>query len=147
MITDPQTQSSYDKADITSVAASPVQGGEDNQRVLLRQTIQGNQRGFWNIMGSISVSPLNGQGGSISTTNSDGATVGMGLIPDNSGDFGFFAQDSNGKLLYKLVGSTMYVYDLNQNPVTNVMQVMKLPDGTFGWATAAVGKNVSDGFN
>lgn len=83
----------------------------------------------------------------IIVTNADGSKVGMGSIPDGSGDFGFFAQDLNGNLLYKIVGSTQYIYDITQNPHTNVMQAMKLPDGSYGWAVAATGFNVSDGYS
>lgn len=150
---------------------------DSTDRTFSRQLLSGNMRGNQNITGTLTItSPTTNQpiitidgttgviniGNSSTTssgtstgtssaegafivTNTDGSTVGMGAIPDNSGDFGFFAQDGSGNLLYKIVGSTIYVYDVTND--TNVMQVMKLPDGTYGWAVAATGSNVVDGFS
>lgn len=104
-------------------------------RLYGRQVLSGTVTGNLNVVGSVTVS------------NTDGSLLGMGAIPDNSGDFGFYAQDSNGNLLYKIVGSTIYAYDVTRVPATNIMQILKLPDGTYGWAVAAPGKNVSDGIS
>lgn len=80
----------------------------------------------------------------ITMTGVDGSVVGMGPIPGES-DSGFFTLDSLGRLVSKQVGATQYVYD----PTTgkNIMQIGKLPDGTYGWAVAAAGFNVADGFS
>jgi len=88
---------------------------------------------------------INGESDAIIVTNTDGSKVGMGKIP-GSGDFGFFALDNQGRVLMKIVGSTQYVYDYANGGV-NVMQIMKLPDGSYGWAVAATGQNVSAGFS
>ena len=88
---------------------------------------------------------IDGVADAIIVTNTDGSKVGMGKIP-NSTDFGFFVTDPDGNILMKIVGSTQYVYDYANGGV-NVMQVMKLPDGTYGWAVASTGNNVSAGFS
>lgn len=79
----------------------------------------------------------------VTMTAADGSVVGMGQIPGGT-DFGFFALDSSARLVFKQISSTQYVYD----PTTgkNIMQIGKLPDGTYGWAVAAAGLNVADGF-
>ena len=139
-------------------ARDSIAGGQ-TPRTLPRQILTGSQRGDWNITGSISILDpsistntnqgsikLDGTSNAILVTNTDGSVVGMGELPDGSG-FGFFAQDASGNLLYKIVGSTIYAYDITQSPATNVMQILELPDGTYGWAVANTGKNVSDGFS
>lgn len=152
-----------------SIPAGDSAAGGNTPRIFPRQNLTGNQRGVLNITGQIIIANpdnntqdiiLDGTTGSItigsSTTsnvvsnginvvNTDGSRVGMGAIPDGSGDFGFYAQDGKGNLLYKIVGSTIYTYDITQNPVTNNMQLLKLPDGTYGLAIAKPGFNVSDG--
>lgn len=76
--------------------------------------------------------------------NTDGSYMTMGLIP-NSTDFGIAFFDKSGTLISKTTSSTQYVYDKTTGK--NVMQVGKLPDGTYGWAIAKVGFNVADGFS
>lgn len=88
---------------------------------------------------------LDGNSSTITITNSDGSKVGMGLIPGSTTDFGFFVVDANGNLVSKIVGPTMYAYDI-ANGKTNVMQLLKLPDGSYGIAVANTGQNVSAGF-
>lgn len=53
IITDPQSQSSYDQADpnANAVENTPVGGQEDNQRVLARQTPSGTSRGVQQLGG------------------------------------------------------------------------------------------------
>lgn len=73
----------------------------------------------------------------------DGTSIGMGVIPGTT-EFGFFSLDADGNLVMKIVGGTMYVYDLDND--VNVMQAGKLPDASYGWAVASEGENVEDGF-
>lgn len=87
---------------------------------------------------------LDGNSGTITTTNSDGSSVGMGLIPGTVAEFGFFATDANGSLVWKRVGPTGFTYDLIN--AKNILQDGKLPDGTYGWVSAVSGKNVAEGF-
>lgn len=119
-----------------SIRAADGKAGGETPRTFPRQVLTGNQRGTLNITGGIIV-----------TNPTDSSVVGMGPIPDGSGDFGFFAQAADGNLLYKIVGSTIYAYDVTQTPSTNVMQLLKLPDGTYGQAVAAQGDNVADAFS
>jgi hypothetical protein len=66
-------------------------------------------------------------------------------------DFGFkvsvpgvdVLQATDDQLLFKMDIETWYWYDSSTK--ANVFQVGKLPDSTFGWATANTGYNVSDG--
>lgn len=135
---------------------SPVSAINDTTpRVYTRQLLSGNLRGNQNITGAIIITDPNtnqqnisidGSAQAITVTNTDGSVVGMGLIPSTT-DFGFYAQDSNGNLLYKIVGSTIYAYDITQTPVTNIIQILKLPDNTYGMAIAKTGKNVADAFS
>lgn len=87
---------------------------------------------------------LDGKTGSVTSTDSTGAKQGMGPMPNNSSENGFFSTDYRGNLIFKIVGATFYVYDITNG--TNVMQFGLLPDGTYGWAVAQTGKNVADGF-
>lgn len=51
---------------------------------------------------------------------------------------------ADSQLLYKYDLSTMFFYDASTGK--NVMQIGLLPDGTYGWAVAAKGYNVADGY-
>lgn len=121
-------------------------------RIYGRQILSGNVRGSQNITGSITITDpttnqqnisIDGSAQAITVTNTDGSVVGMGLLPDGSGSFGFYAQDAKGNLLYKIVGSTIYTYDITQTPAVNNMQLMKLPDGSYGMTVAKTGTNVA----
>lgn len=68
--------------------------------------------------------------------------IGFGVLAD--GNLGMQVTDSSGFVLFKMEGQTWYWYDKTTGK--NVMQVGLLPDGTYGWAVAATGYNVSDGF-
>jgi hypothetical protein len=52
--------------------------------------------------------------------------------------------DSAGNVVFEMDGQTWYWFD----PLTNinVMQIGLLPDGTYGFAVAAPGQNVIDGY-
>jgi hypothetical protein len=67
----------------------------------------------------------------------------LGVLAD--GTLGMSITDSSGFELFKLNGETWFWYDKNNK--VNVMQVGQLPDKNYGWAVAATGKNVSDGFS
>lgn len=176
MATDDATGNIFSSANPEVITHDSIQPGEgiaggETPRIFPRQNLSGSQRGIWTITGQIIVTNpsnniqdiiLDGSTGSITigqttttntisnginVVNTDGSRVGMGAIPDGSGDFGFYAQDGAGNLLYKIVGSTQYVYDITQTPHTNVMQIMKLPNGTYGEAIAKIGENVADAFS
>lgn len=75
-------------------------------------------------------------------TNSDGTKTGIGVIPGST-QLGFYTLDASGNVIQKIVGPTRYVYDLTTGK--NIMQDGKLPDASYGQATAKPGFNVSDG--
>ncbi len=78
-------------------------------------------------------------GMSVPSTN---GTINFGLL--SNGNLGMQAQDTSGYVLFEMDGQTWYWYDKTTGK--NVMQVGLLPDGTYGWAVAASGYNVADGF-
>lgn len=90
------------------------------------------------------------KGAQIDSTNnrivlsaSDGSAVGIGSIPgDTTGQVGFFATDTDGSLLYKVVNGTLYFYDKDTS--INYMQINVLPDGSTGMAVAKDGYSVDD---
>lgn len=82
------------------------------------------------------------QGFGFSVTDVNGTILTLGVL--NDGTLGLNIVDNSNFQLFKLNGSTWYWYDKTHN--TNVMQVGLLPDGTYGWAVAATGNNVSAGF-
>lgn len=103
---------------------APELARSDLSRVLPRQLSTGSTRGTQTvgygdtkIDGSnnrISVGDsilLDGNSIAITVTNDDGKKVGMGLIPDGSGQFGFFAMDADGNVIATWVGPTLLVND------------------------------------
>lgn len=142
---------SHDGISTPLTASSNTYGGT-TPRLYGRQILSGNIRGNQNITGAITITDpdtnqqnisIDGSAQAITVTNTDGSVVGMGKLPDGTG-FGFYATDVNGNMLYKIVGSTIYTYDLSQTPAVNNMQIMKLPDGSYGMAVAKTGFNISD---
>lgn len=82
----------------------------------------------------------------IVTNTVDGTSIGMGVIPGSTtNEFGFFSLDDEGNVIMKIVNGTRYIYN-PQDDFNNVMQDGLLPDGSGGWAVAAEGENVDDGF-
>lgn len=75
-------------------------------------------------------------------TNADGTKTGIGQIPGTT-DLGFYTLDTSGNVIQKIVGPTRYVYDISTGK--NIMQDGKLPDASYGQATAKAGFNVSEG--
>lgn len=80
----------------------------------------------------------------ITITDDDGSVVGMGRMPDDSG-FGFFVLDSSGNILCKIIGGTIYAYDPTTNK--NIMQLLRLPDGTYGIVAMKPGINVTEAYS
>lgn len=81
----------------------------------------------------------------ITITASDSSTVGIGSIPGDISNFGFFSTDASGNLIQKIILGTWYIYDVN-NSNENRMQSGILPDDSIGWAVAKVGSQVEDIF-
>lgn len=86
-------------------------------------------------------SSSNGFGFSVS--DSRGFTMNFGILAN--GNLGMNIVDNSGFTLFELTGSTWNWYDKNYK--VNVMQVGLKPDNTYGWAVAAQGDNVSQGFS
>lgn len=122
---------------------SSGQGGGSADFMLPYKMNSGTMRGTQNVGTGPKIDSANNR---ITLTNSvDGSSVGIGTIPGSTtNEFGFFSLDSSGNVVMKIVNGTWYVYDLSSGK--NVMQTGKLPDSTYGWAVAASGKNVSEGF-
>lgn len=74
-------------------------------------------------------------------TNSNGTKTGIGQIPGST-DLGFYTLDAAGNVIQKIVGATRYVYDVSTGK--NIIQDGKLPDASYGQATAKAGFNISD---
>lgn len=53
-------------------------------------------------------------------------------------------QATDAQILFKMDLSTWFYY--TEQDHKNFMQIGKLPDGTYGWAVADVGHDVSEGF-
>jgi len=119
-------------------------GGSDLSRIIPRQISTGFMRGTQGVgSGGAKIDASNNR---IVLSASDGSSVGIGTIPDDtSGAVGFFSTDTNGKLIMKIVNGTMYVYDPDTG--LNTLQVGLLPDGVGGIAGANEGYEVADGFS
>jgi hypothetical protein len=105
----------------------------------------GNMRGTQTVgFGNTKIDSANNR---IIITNSvDNSQIGIGTVPGSTtGEFGFFSLDSNSNLIMKIVGPTQFVYDLTTNK--NIIQIGRLPDGSYGMAVAKSGFNVSDGIS
>ncbi len=76
------------------------------------------------------------------TAQASNGTISLGSI--SGGNLGMQVTDTSGYVLFEMTGQTWFWYDKTTNK--NVMQVGLLPDGTYGWAVAASGYNVADGF-
>lgn len=144
--------------------------GSDMSRILPRQVSTGTLRGTQNVgygatkidgsnnritLGDIVLDGntstinigdniiLDGKDNSITVTSDDGSQIGFGPIPGYPGEFGLFSIDMSGNLIMKIVNGTWYVFRVDK---TNVMQSGILPDKSAGWAVAASGYNVSQGY-
>lgn len=117
--------------------------GSDQSRILPRQLSTGTLRGTQNVgYGSVKIDGSNNR---ITIGDNDGSSIGMGSIPGFPDETGFFALDTTGTIVWKQLGPTTYVYN-PQDSYHNVTQSGILPDGSGGWAVAAEGYDVADGF-
>lgn len=100
--------------------------------------------------------------GTQTIANTDGTKIYIGQIPKTN-TFGIAFADATGKIVSQITGSTysffnsdgalvskiegptQYVYDITTGK--NIIQIGKLPDGTYGMAVAKAGYNVSDGIS
>lgn len=55
-------------------------------------------------------------------------------------------RDSTGNLIKKFDIANGVTFEYNPSNAKNFMQTGKLPDGTYGWAVADVGHDISEGF-
>jgi len=114
----------------------------DQSRILPRQLSTGSTRGVQTV--GYGTARLDGSNNRITIGTPDGGTIGFGSIPGSTtNEFGFFSIDTTGTLIMKIVNGTWFVYRADG---TNVMQSGILPDSTVGWAVAADGYEVADGF-
>lgn len=79
------------------------------------------------------------------TDPATGQTMGFGVIPGTTNEFGFFSLDSSGNLITKIVNGTTYVYKPNNQE--NFLQSGILPDGSGGFIITKDGTEVADVFN
>lgn len=136
---------------------------DDRSRILPRQiATSGVLPGNTDIQINGNAVVISGRSRAIVVTNTDGVIVNLGALASG---FGISVTDTSGLVfkisssggvlqlsvvdgssftLFTLDGSTWKWYDKTTNK--NVMQVGKLPDNTYGWAVAATGQNVADGF-
>lgn len=138
-----------------SVSSKSV-GDLVQSRVLPRQVSTGIMRGTQGVgTGGVKIDSANnritlgsiildGNTNTITVENDDGSTVGLGPIPDTS-DFGFFATDTEGNVVQKIVGPTRTINDI-ENGVGRILDG-KLPDDTYGTVMAKEGIEVEDVFS
>ena len=127
----------------TSVKNEDVKG-ESIGRILPRQVSTGSMRGTQTV--GYGNTKIDGSNNRITIAAPDGSSVGMGSIPGSTeNEYGFFSLNAEGELIMKIVLGTWYVNDPSTDK--NVMQSGILPDDSIGWAVAAEGYNVSDGFS
>lgn len=88
---------------------------------------------------------LDGDTNTITTTNDDGSTNGIGLIPGSLTEHGFFATDTAGNVVWKQVGPTGTIHDVTNDK--GVILDGKLPDGTYGSVMAKTGVEVTGVFS
>ena len=85
---------------------------------------------------------ISGTEGNIVFLNGGNKSIQIGLLTDGKEGLQFL--DDTGFVVAEFTGSTWYWYDKSSGK--NIMQIGLLPDGTYGWAVAAPGYNVADGF-
>lgn len=72
------------------------------------------------------------------------SSIGIGAIPGDEGNLGFYSADSNGMIIQKIVGGTRYVYRPSNGE--NFLQDGILPDGSGGFIITKEGTAVPDVF-
>lgn len=86
---------------------------------------------------------ISGKDQQITLTGNDGSVVGIGAIPGNPGQNGFFSLDANGNLVLKIILGTFYIYD----GTLDRMQAGVLPDGSINVAISKEGDSVANAFS
>lgn len=133
----------YNTVNVKGVSNNEIPSGSTD-RVLPRQLSTGSTRGTQTV--GYGNTKIDGSNNRITIAAPDGSSVGIGSIPGSpTNEYGFFSLDSTGRVIMKIVNGTRYVYN-PQDSFNNVMQDGILPDGSGGWAVAAEGTNVADGF-
>ena len=122
-----------------SIPGVPVNQASDSQ--LVYKNDWSTQTWYGKGSETLKVGSLGSSAYGMSVPASKG-TLNFGLLSD--GSLGIQVQDTTGYILFEMTGQTWFWYDKTTGK--NVMQVGLLPDGTYGWAVAASGYNVSDGF-
>lgn len=118
--------------------------GSDMSRVLPRQLSTGSTRGVQTV--GYGDTKIDGSNNRITIGTPDGGQIGMGSIPGSTtNEYGFFALDSTGAIVWKQVGPTTYVYN-PQDGYVNVTQGGILPDSSGGFVVAKPGQNVADAY-
>lgn len=73
------------------------------------------------------------------------SSVGIGAIPGDEGNLGFYSADANGMVIQKIVGGTRYIYRPSNGE--NFLQDGILPDGSGGFIITKEGTPVPDVFS
>lgn len=113
-------------------AVDPYQIAQQ-QRVMPRELKAGSQRGEMTIQGKLTVR----------NPNTDEQII-IGTVGNDFGIFGAADSTDNPDVAFSIVGQTFYFYDLSDG--RNIMQIGKLPDGTFNFASAKATYEVEDAF-
>lgn len=113
-------------------AVDPYQIAQQ-QRVMPRELKAGSQRGEMTIQGKLTVR----------NPDTDESII-IGTVNNSFGIFGAADSSDNPDIAFSIVGQTFYFYDLGDG--RNIMQVGKLPDGTFNFASAKATYEVEDAF-
>lgn len=113
-------------------AVDPYQIAQQ-QRVMPRELKAGSQRGEMVIQGKLTVR----------NPDTDEQII-IGSVNNDFGVFGTSGSSDNPDVAFGIVGQTFYFYDLTDG--RNIMQIGKLPDGTFNFASAKATYEVEDAF-
>lgn len=113
-------------------AVDPYQIAQQ-QRVMPRELKAGSQRGEMTIQGKLTVR----------NPDTDESII-IGTVGNDFGVFGAADSTDNPDIAFSIVGQTFYFYDLSDG--RNIMQIGKLPDGTFNFASAKATYEVEDAF-
>lgn len=88
---------------------------------------------------------ISGKDQRMTITTTDGSSVGLGTIPGDAGNLGFFSLNATGQVIQKIILGTWYV----NKPTTaeNFLQSGILPDGTGGFVITKDGSSVASVFS
>lgn len=131
-------------ASTSSTANNPLDAS-DISRVLPRQLSTGSTRGTQTVgygdtkidgsNNTITVGSsifLDGNNSVITVSNTASGENGLGELPDNSNDSGFFQTDSTGTIIYKLVNGSTYIYNSSDGYVNTILIGFAPDDGRPG---------------